>query len=78
MNVDLCRLGSWINTEGRSRYGADPAFTDIGHLHQKMHELARDLCELAEGERRGDALDRMCEIYYLRDRLLDRLKMLIG
>ncbi len=77
MNVDRCRLGCWMNTEGQSRYGSDPAFADIGRLHQKIHEIARDLCELAEGESRGNALARMGEVYDLRDRILNCLKTLL-
>ena len=77
MNVNRCRLGCWMNTEGQSRYGSDPAFADIGRLHQKIHEIARDLCELAEGESRGNALARMGEVYDLRDRILNCLKTLL-
>jgi hypothetical protein len=78
MDSDNCRLGTWINTVGRSKYGSHPEFANIENLHQEIHELGKLLCQLVEGESRCNALARINEIDELRAQILDSLNVLIN
>ncbi|BCO28597.1 hypothetical protein MIZ03_3506 [Rhodoferax lithotrophicus] len=71
-----CRFCRWMNTEGRTRHGAQPDFQVITHLHQQVHVLANELLQLqAEGDT-AQALARLGELHTLRDHLLAKLTQL--
>jgi hypothetical protein len=72
-----CRFGTWLEAEGRTRHGAQPAFQAIDPLHKTVHTLAVELCELQSLGRNLEALARLPELHALRDDLLERLKVLV-
>ncbi len=71
-----CRLGRWLDVEGRARYGDHPAYLDLEPLHQRVHALAAELLDLQARGRRHEALARLRELHGLRDALLQRLQTL--
>jgi len=77
LDCHQCRFGKWLDSEGMTRYGAQPAFQAIQPVHQQVHALATDLCELAVQGRNSEALARMAELHDLRDALLELLKALV-
>ncbi|MEW5787410.1 MAG: EAL domain-containing protein [Pseudomonadota bacterium] len=71
-----CRFGLWLSGHGRGRYGGLPAYQAVGELHDRIHELGRQLIALAQAGKRGEARARLPELHGLRTRLLDQLRKL--
>jgi EAL domain-containing protein (putative c-di-GMP-specific phosphodiesterase class I) len=77
LDLHRCRFGSWLDAEGGLRHGMQPAFQVIDLLHQQVHALALELCDVhARGASPG-ALTRLGELHGLRDALLEQLTVLI-
>ena len=72
-----CRFGKWLLGQGQQRHEAQPAFRSIGPLHEQVHALAHELCELHAGGRGAEALARIPELHKLRDALLGQLTALV-
>jgi diguanylate cyclase (GGDEF)-like protein/PAS domain S-box-containing protein len=77
LDLHLCRFGTWLNNEGRSRFGRHPDFHEIDRIHKKVHDLALELCDLRALGRAPEALIRVDELHGHRDTLLRKLKELI-
>ncbi len=73
-----CRLGRWLDTEGRSRYGHDPLFHKILDDHEHIHSLSGELVDLHGMGRSNEALARIYELHTLRDELIAGLNGLLG
>ncbi len=71
-----CNLGKWLDAQGNTRYGAQPAFKAIEPLHWQVHDLVMQMCELHSRGRGLDALESVGELHKLRDALLEHLKAL--
>ena len=71
-----CCFGSWLDADGRGRYGARPSFQAIATAHQRVHALAHALCELRAQGRNAQALGGLGELCGLRDTVLEQLKTL--
>ncbi len=52
-------------------------FNRIEPLHQQVHELAIEFCDLKESGQVELAMSRMHELFSLRDELLEHLKRLL-
>ena len=76
LDLHSCRFGLWMDTEGLARYSTRPVFQAIDHLHQQVHGLAEELCELQTLGRNHEALARLEELHGLRDTLLKQLQIL--
>jgi diguanylate cyclase (GGDEF)-like protein/PAS domain S-box-containing protein len=74
-DVHQCRFGQWLNADGLARFGAQPSFQVIEHLHRKVHALATELCNLHVQDRKPEALARLKELHGLRDALLEQLRL---
>lgn len=72
-----CRLGAWLDAAALTRSGALPVFRGIDALHQHVHALAIELCELQAQGRNLEGLARLGELHGLRDALLEQLKTLV-
>ena len=72
-NQHHCRFGQWLNGEGVTRHGTQPAFQNIQLLHEQVHELATELLEMHAQGLNQQAQARLCELYTLRDALLEQL-----
>lgn len=77
MEMHQCRFGQWLDAGGLSRQGASAAFQTLVTLHQQVHALAIELCELRAGEHVSEALARLPELHDLRDALLEQLESLL-
>ena len=65
-----CRFGHWFDGHGRQRYAALPEFAALASVHQRVHELGRDIIQLHNA---GDTLQArlLCpELLTLKDQLL--------
>jgi len=74
---DECRLGQWLQGEGKRRYESLEAYDVILPLHSKVHELGAELYELQAQGKQQEALGRLPELHDLRDRLLIQLEVLL-
>jgi diguanylate cyclase (GGDEF)-like protein/PAS domain S-box-containing protein len=72
----LCRFGVWLGTQELARQGATPALHAVESLHQRVHVLAAELCELKSGGRRLEALKGLTELHDLQDQILAYLKVM--
>ncbi|TQR28316.1 chemotaxis protein [Campylobacter sp. MIT 97-5078] len=43
-----CRLGKWVATDGKQRFGTNPVFPLINEPHQKVHQSMNEAIELAK------------------------------
>jgi hypothetical protein len=73
-----CRFGRWYHGNGYSRYGHFPGYAALGPIHERVHELAVELLELAATNAREDAQARLVVLYAQRDRFLAGLDVLIA
>jgi diguanylate cyclase (GGDEF)-like protein/PAS domain S-box-containing protein len=71
-----CHFCEWMDGEGKSRLSTQPLFWAIVPLHQKIHLLVLELCELRVQGQNQEALARMSEVYQLKDALLTQLNRL--
>jgi diguanylate cyclase (GGDEF)-like protein/PAS domain S-box-containing protein len=69
-------FGLWFDADGHGRQGARPAFQAIEALHQQVHVLAGELCELRAQGRNAQALAGLGELRGLRDAVLEQLRTL--
>ncbi|MDR3370489.1 EAL domain-containing protein [Rhodoferax sp.] len=68
-----CRFGIWLNTDGRARHRAHPAFQEIERLHLQAHALAVELLQRhADGDHQ-QTLERLEELHARRDAFLSKL-----
>ncbi|MBK7422374.1 MAG: EAL domain-containing protein [Propionivibrio sp.] len=77
LDHNLCRFGTWLDTEGRIRYGAQSAFPGLESLHRQVHLLAIELCEHKAMGLKLEAVARLGELHGLRDALLEQLQTLL-
>lgn len=73
-----CRFGKWLDTDGYSKYGQEPAYQAIKPIHRKIHKLAALLLELHANGEVNEVLLRIDELHTLRDTLIKHLKELAG
>jgi EAL domain-containing protein (putative c-di-GMP-specific phosphodiesterase class I) len=78
MNHHKCRFGVMIDKMRQNGSGSKARFSHIDPLHQRVHELANELCELKESGHVNVVMSRMKELFSLRDELLDHLKQLLA
>jgi len=55
LDSDQCRIGQWLELEGRARYGQYQGFIPVMDLHRQIHRLGKRLAEALAG-RDADAL----------------------
>ena len=72
-----CRFGQWLDFEGRSRYGAQPAFQAIEQVHQQVHALALALYKSQADGQSIAALASLGDLRAARDALLEQLKVVV-
>ena len=77
MNHHQCRFGVMMDRMLHNGPEFKKRFNQIDTLHQKVHRLAIDLCDLKGHGQVDLALSRMIGLYDLRDELIDHLKYLL-
>ncbi len=75
--AESCRFGLWKETEGRSRYGGRPGFPVVCELHERVHDIGRDVVELHTQGHQADARARLAQLRALSDQLIDELRRLL-
>jgi diguanylate cyclase (GGDEF)-like protein/PAS domain S-box-containing protein len=76
LNHHHCRFGKWLDAERLDPHGSKSAYKNIEIVHLQVHALAEELLELKNSGHNSEALERMTELYTLRDDLLKKLKHL--
>ncbi len=71
-----CRFGKWLGSERVLVYVEQSAYQAIVIVHQQVHALAEELLKLKNSGHNSEALERLNELYVLRDDLLKKLKHL--
>lgn len=77
LDPHACHFGSWLDDEGRQRYGHLPAMSEIDALHQEIHDLGRRIIAHVESNERAAAQYLLSGLLVKRDALLERLKSII-
>jgi diguanylate cyclase (GGDEF)-like protein/PAS domain S-box-containing protein len=72
-----CRFGAWMNGENMAGRGWLPVFRDIESLHQQLHAAAAQVLEVKAQGRVDEALDRLPDLFALRDGLVAELRDLM-
>jgi hypothetical protein len=68
-----CRFGTWLVTERLGARGKSAEMNAIDTVHQQAHDFAAELVALQTAYQTEDALNRLPELYALRDKLLSNL-----
>ncbi len=76
INHNEYHCGAWLNVQEQAQYGTQPSIQVIESLHQQLHLLAAELCELHATGRKDVALARLGELHSLRGTLLEQLHLL--
>lgn len=71
-----CQFGRWYHSSGFARYGSLPEFQELDPLHKKFHTVSTELINLVNEGNQADALNRLPELYTLRDLLLTQIQIL--
>jgi diguanylate cyclase (GGDEF)-like protein/PAS domain S-box-containing protein len=78
LDAHLCNFGRWFEHQGRRDYGHQPEFQLIDKIHHEVHHKAHELLAL-EAEGKGQqAIDRLNELYDLRDQLISAIRALLN
>ncbi|SER59721.1 EAL domain-containing protein [Giesbergeria anulus] len=78
LDLQNCRFSHWLQHEGGRKRHADNAMLEkIEQLHQKIHAQAEALVALKHQGQEEIVLERLPDIYVLRDALLEKLPMLL-
>ncbi|MEG3639931.1 bacteriohemerythrin [Magnetococcus sp. PR-3] len=76
-----CELGKWYYSEGIDSFGEMARFIELGELHNRVHEMAREVIALVEAGHRDEALASMPRFDKVRRhlfKLLDQLYLSCG
>ena len=76
LDIHECRFCKWLDKERFGSNHTDAAYRAIKLVHTKIHHLAGVLLELKTCGRGSEAIERLDELYALRDDLLRQLKSL--
>ncbi|MBF0621825.1 MAG: CZB domain-containing protein [Magnetococcales bacterium] len=68
-----CAFGQWYDSEGTRIFGDMPLFQEIGRVHMRVHELAREVVTLVVEDDRDEAVRMMDEFNNVRRNLFDLL-----
>ncbi|MEJ2693136.1 MAG: EAL domain-containing protein [Candidatus Thiodiazotropha sp.] len=71
-----CAFGRWFNGVGFLHYGHLGVYTEIRKLHERAHELAREMYELGNHGFKREALERLPELEGIRDRMIELIEQL--
>lgn len=71
-----CTFGRWFNGVGFLHYGHLGVYTEIRQLHERVHELAREMYDLGSHGFKREALERLPELEGIRDRMIELVEHL--
>ena len=76
MDTHQCHFGVWLETEGRTRYRDHPYFSVVLDLHERVHEMGNELIQRHVQGNHVEAQSQLKQLYFLRDELIEKLKIL--
>jgi diguanylate cyclase (GGDEF)-like protein/PAS domain S-box-containing protein len=76
LDVHLCHFGRWYERQGQRDYGHLPTFQKIVKIHHEVHHKAHELLSLQASGASQQAIERLNELYDLRNQLIDALRQL--
>ncbi|MBF0435708.1 MAG: CZB domain-containing protein [Magnetococcales bacterium] len=75
-----CVFGKWYDREGQEKFGHLPMFKELGEVHARVHESAREVVHLVHAMNKGEAAKQLENIFSTHQRrlfeLLDELYFL--
>ncbi|ABK43127.1 methyl-accepting chemotaxis sensory transducer [Magnetococcus marinus MC-1] len=71
-----CAFGLWYYSEGETKFSHLPIFQELGEVHLKVHEMAKEVVTLANQQELEAAVAGMQRFDTLRGRLFDMLDQL--
>ncbi|WP_083944838.1 EAL domain-containing protein [Thiomicrospira microaerophila] len=78
LDAHLCNFGRWFEHQGRRDYGHQAGFQLIDKIHHEVHHKAHELLALETGGKGQQAIDRLNELYDLRDQLVSAMRALLN
>jgi diguanylate cyclase (GGDEF)-like protein/PAS domain S-box-containing protein len=73
-----CRFSRWLNREGAYRFATHPAFVLLDTLHQRLHEHARQVHQLAVEGKKARAMDGLPELHAMQEGLAIQIQRLLN
>jgi len=74
LDSNYCQFGQWLATEMLNPYKSTASYNDLETVHLQVHALAHELIELKSNGHHAEAIERIAELYALRDDLLEKLR----
>lgn len=71
-----CRFGCWYYSQGRTRYGNLPQFTNIEPIHIRVHQIGLEITELMDKGEVEPAKALLPELRHLRGQIMELLAIL--
>ncbi|MBN1765584.1 MAG: CZB domain-containing protein [Sedimentisphaerales bacterium] len=71
-----CEFGQWYFSEGSEKYGHLDVFQDIETSHQRVHETARKVAQLANDGKKQEAREHYQHFHNLTAKLFEQLDLL--
>jgi diguanylate cyclase (GGDEF)-like protein len=73
MDSHSCRLGSWLDSIRATPFASQPGFARVDGLHRQLHRLGNELLDLRLSGHTSQSVERLDELFALRDELADCL-----
>jgi len=77
LNPHECRFGEWLDCENILKSSDQASFLVLQEIHDNVHALAEELCDLKKHNHHEEAISRIGELHLLRDSLHENLMALI-
>ncbi|UQB41321.1 EAL domain-containing protein [Thiomicrospira microaerophila] len=78
LDAHLCHFGRWYDRQGQRDYGQQPEFQMIDKIHREVHHKAHELLMLDGHGEKQQAINRLHELYDLRDQMILALRSLLN
>ncbi|MCW8928848.1 MAG: EAL domain-containing protein [Gammaproteobacteria bacterium] len=75
LSTNECRFGQWFKGKGKERYGGLKSYQSILPLHEKIHQLGEELCNLQR--QKIEPQSKLMELHKIQDMMLNQLKNLL-
>ncbi len=76
-DIEPCQFGVWLDGQGSERYGVCNEFRRVTLVHERMHEVGRELISVHAAGRVEEARARQAELRALHDELTALLRLMM-
>jgi len=73
-----CRFGTWLASEGESRFAAQPRFQSIKLLHRQLHVRVADLADCHARGRSPKTAALLTDLHGIQDTFLEQLRLMLS